>query len=115
MENSSNKIRISTELQDPMSHTFADPFICLVEKKMPVRFIAADTKVSILIANADAFFETDNYYWEVNIDPQQETKTPPVKSSLEVGKEHSYYIFCHRIDKFAWDPHKSPPKIKIRG
>jgi len=112
MINSSCEVRINVK-QD--SHAFAEPFVCRVKRGDTVKFFADDTIVSILIPAACTFFDTDDYYWEVNIDPQQVIETPIVRSSLKLGDELEYYIFCHQINKFAWQPYCSPPKMKIEG
>jgi hypothetical protein len=115
MVNLFGKVRINTNLQDPISHAFAEPFVCRVKRGETIKFTANDTNVSLLIPGARAFFETDNYYWEEDLKPKQEIETPKVRSTLKFGDELEYYIFCHQINKFAWQPYCSPPKIKIEG
>ena len=116
MDNPKGEVSIICDLEDTDSREYADPFICGVERGKTVKFTAGVKQVSLLIPEARTFFNTDDYYWEKTLNPGDPTvETPEVRSKLKLGDVHEYYIFCHEIDKFAWKPYCSPPKMKIEG
>ena len=88
---------------------FVNPFLLKAKTGDLVKFKAINAEFSILIRNADKFFENVNQNIKIHLNEGEDSDHLIVKGDLPEDSEIKYEVYCITKDMWA----EAPPRIII--